>query len=247
MGSNDPLSILQESLRGAPIIWKGEYPYFIHPISDGIPRMDPEVLRATRDLIVSSVDWSKVDLIVTVEAMGLPLLAAVGDATGKPTVVIRKRSYGMEGETRVDVATGYSQSTVYINDIKPGERIVIVDDVISTGGTLEPLIQQWTVGLKDEEIVDRLQKAGVPAGPVLDSAQVLSDPHMLKRGFVQFPCHPEVGSRPLGAFSWSVDGEPPGVVRSAPVLGEHNRKVVQELLQLPDDEYARLVDSGAIS
>ena len=81
MGSADPLTVLQESLRGAPIIWKGEYPYFIHPISDGIPRMDPDVLRATRDLIVSSVDWSQVDLIVSVEAMGLPLLAAVGDAT----------------------------------------------------------------------------------------------------------------------------------------------------------------------
>ena len=98
MGSADPLTVLQESLRGAPIIWKGEYPYFIHPISDGIPRMDPDVLRATRDLIVSSVDWSQVDLIVSVEAMGLPLLAAVGDATGKPTVVVRKRSYGMEGK-----------------------------------------------------------------------------------------------------------------------------------------------------
>ena len=141
MMPEDPLSILHDSLRGSPIIWKGEYPYFIHPISDGIPRMDAKVLRATRDLIVDTVDWTKIDLIVTVEAMGLPLLAAVGDATGLPTVVIRKRSYGMEGETRVDVATGYSQSTVYINDIKPGERILIVDDVISTGGTLEPLLE----------------------------------------------------------------------------------------------------------
>ena len=86
MGSADPLTVLQESLRGAPIIWKGEYPYFIHPISDGIPRMDPDVLRATRDLIVSSVDWSQVDLIVSVEAMGLPLLAAVGDEIGRAHV-----------------------------------------------------------------------------------------------------------------------------------------------------------------
>ena len=159
MGSADPLTVLQESLRGAPIIWKGEYPYFIHPISDGIPRMDPDVIRATRDLIVSSVDWSQVDLIVSVEAMGLPLLAAVGDATGKPTVVVRKRSYGMEGETRVDVATGYSQSTVYINDIKAGERIVIVDDVISTGGTLEPLIQQLEdMGVILQDIVIAIEK-----------------------------------------------------------------------------------------
>jgi len=141
MAQTDPLEILQDSLRGAPIIWKGEYPYFIHPISDGIPRMESEVLRATRDLIVSMVDWSRIDLIVSVEAMGLPLLAAVGEATGKPTVVIRKRSYGMEGEVRVDVSTGYSSSTAYINDISAGERILVVDDVISTGGTLEPLLE----------------------------------------------------------------------------------------------------------
>ena len=141
MSQTDPLTVLQDSLRGAPIIWKGEYPYFIHPISDGIPRMEAEVLRATRDLIVSMVDWSQIDLIVSVEAMGLPILAAVGEATGKPTVVIRKRSYGMEGEVRVDVSTGYSSSTAYINDISPGERLLIVDDVISTGGTLEPLLE----------------------------------------------------------------------------------------------------------
>ena len=141
MSRADPLETLQDSLRGAPIIWKGDYPYFIHPISDGIPRMEAKVLRAPRDLIIDMVDWSEIDIVVSVEAMGLPLLAAVGEATGKPTVVIRKRPYGMEGEVRVDVSTGYSTSTAYINDIKPGERVLVVDDVISTGGTLEPLLE----------------------------------------------------------------------------------------------------------
>ena len=141
MSRADSLETLQDSLRGAPIIWKGDYPYFIHPISDGIPRMEAKVLRATRDLIIDMVEWSEIDIVVSVEAMGLPLLAAVGEATGKPTVVIRKRPYGMEGEVRVDVSTGYSTSTAYINDIKPGERVLVVDDVISTGGTLEPLLE----------------------------------------------------------------------------------------------------------
>ncbi len=159
MSPSDPLSVLQDSLRGSPIIWKGDYPYFIHPISDGIPRMDADVLRATRDLIVEMVDWSKVDLVVSVEAMGLPLLAAVGDATGKPTVVIRKRQYGMEGEVQVDVATGYSRSTTYINDINPGERILIVDDVISTGGTLEPILATLEeMGVILQDIVIAIEK-----------------------------------------------------------------------------------------
>ncbi|MBJ36464.1 MAG: adenine phosphoribosyltransferase [Euryarchaeota archaeon] len=159
MPPSDPLSILQDSLRGSPIIWKGDYPYFIHPISDGIPRMDADVLRATRDLIIEMVDWSEIDLVVSVEAMGLPLLAAVGEATGKPTVVIRKREYGMEGEVRVDVSTGYSQSTTYINDISPGERILIVDDVISTGGTLEPILATLEeMGVILQDIVIAIEK-----------------------------------------------------------------------------------------
>ncbi len=154
-----PMGVLEESLKGAPIIWKGDYPYFIHPISDGIPRMDPEVLKAVSTLIVESTDWEGVDLIVSVEAMGLPLLAAVGEATGIPTVVIRKRSYGMEGEVAVDVSTGYSSSTLYINDIAPGERIVIVDDVISTGGTLEPLLEKLEeMGVILRDIVIAIEK-----------------------------------------------------------------------------------------
>lgn len=161
MSHTDPLSILQDSLRGAPIIWKGEYPYFIHPISDGIPRMEAEVLRATRDLIVGMVDWSKIDLVVSVEAMGLPLLAAVGEATGKPTVVIRKRSYGMKGEVEVDVSTGYSSSIAYINDISPGERILVVDDVISTGGTLEPLLEALEgMGAVLKDVIVAIEKGG---------------------------------------------------------------------------------------
>lgn len=154
-----PMGVLEESLKGAPIIWKGDYPYFIHPISDGIPRMDPEVLKAVSTLIVESTDWEGVDLIVSVEAMGLPLLAAVGEATGIPTVVIRKRSYGMTGEVAVDVSTGYSSSTIYINDIAPGEKIVIVDDVISTGGTLEPLLEKLEeMGVILRDIVIAIEK-----------------------------------------------------------------------------------------
>lgn len=155
----DPQDILEDSLRGAPIIWKGDYPYFIHPLSDGIPRMDPEVLTAVTDLIVRSTDWTGVDLIVSVEAMGLPLLASVGIATGIPTVVIRKRPYGMNGEISVDVSTGYSESTLYVNDIFDGERVVIVDDVISTGGTLEPLLQKLEeMGVILHDVVIAIEK-----------------------------------------------------------------------------------------
>ena len=111
---------------------------------------------------------------------------------------------------------------------------------------LEPLVQQWTRTLHVQDVVEKLQAVGVPAGPVLDSAQVLTDPHMVARGFVQSPDHAEVGPRPMGAFPWRVDGGQPGVARGAPLLGEHNRQVIQDLLQVPDDEFQRLTEIGVI-
>ena len=38
------LEKLVESLRKAPVVKKGEYDYFVHGISDGVPAMDPAVL-----------------------------------------------------------------------------------------------------------------------------------------------------------------------------------------------------------
>jgi crotonobetainyl-CoA:carnitine CoA-transferase CaiB-like acyl-CoA transferase len=111
---------------------------------------------------------------------------------------------------------------------------------------LEPLIEQWTLGCQVEDVVEKLQAAGVPAGPVLDSAQVLADPHMIQRGYVQSPDHPIVGPRPMGAFSWTVDGGQPAIPRSAPLFGEHNKKVIQELLQVPGEEFERLMQNGVI-
>ena len=111
---------------------------------------------------------------------------------------------------------------------------------------LEPLIQRWTGELTVQGVVGELQGVGVPAGPVLDSAQVLADPHMAERGFVRSPGHPEVGARPMGAFAWGVDGGPLGEPRAAPLFGEHNRQVMQDLLQVPDHEFKRLMESGVI-
>ena len=137
----DAMEQLKTSLQAAPVIWKGDYPYFIHPVTDGVPRMDPTVLRAITELTAERVDWENIDLLLGIEAMGLPLTAPLSMATGIPLVIVRKRSYGLEGEVEIDQSTGYSKGAMYLNDIKQGERIAVVDDVLSTGGTLEAVIE----------------------------------------------------------------------------------------------------------
>tara|TARA_B100000965_G_scaffold175664_1_gene146484 strand:+ start:2892 stop:3479 length:588 start_codon:yes stop_codon:yes gene_type:complete len=135
------IEILKQSLVKAPIIWKGNYPYFIHPITDGVPRLEPNVLEAIIELSVPLINWDDIDIILGIEAMGLPLMAPLSMRTGIPMVIARKRQYGLEGEVEINQETGYSKGSIFLNDIKPGEKIAIIDDVLSTGGTIRSVIE----------------------------------------------------------------------------------------------------------
>ncbi|WP_458402669.1 hypoxanthine/guanine phosphoribosyltransferase [Methanobrevibacter sp.] len=152
------LEEVKKSLEASPIVKKGEYNYFINPISDGVPAMDPRILRELTLSVYKHADLD-VDKIVAVEAMGIHLATALSLATDIPFVVIRKRSYGLEGEFEVYQETGYGSSNLYINDLHEGEKILLIDDVVSTGGTLTALIRTLKdIGLDIKSIVAVIEK-----------------------------------------------------------------------------------------
>ena len=148
------LKKLRESLVKSPIVKKGEYNYIVHPSTDGIPRMEKEVLKEIIDEFVKIGDFEKCDVIMTVEAIGIEYAAPLTLRTGKPFNIVRKRMYGLPGEVNLKQITGYSKSDLYVNGISKGDRILIVDDVISTGGTLKAVVE----GLRKigAEVVDIL-------------------------------------------------------------------------------------------
>ncbi len=129
----------RESLDSSPIVMRNGYPYIVNPLMDGVPRMDPAILSEVTERMMELCDFD-CDLILAPEAMAIPFAAVISIRTGIPYSVIRKRSYGCEGEIAIEKETGYSRNTMYINDIVEGERIVIIDDVISTGGTMKSIV-----------------------------------------------------------------------------------------------------------
>ena len=152
------LEEVKKSLENSPIVKKGEYNYFVNPISDGVPAMDPKMLRELSLMVHKYADLD-IDKIVAVEAMGIHLATALSLATDIPFVVIRKRQYGLEGETEVYQKTGYGSSNLYINDLHKGEKILLIDDVVSTGGTLIALIKTLQdLGLEIKSTVAVIEK-----------------------------------------------------------------------------------------
>ena len=152
---------LTESLLEAPIVEKEGYHYFVHPITDGVPSLEPDLLREIVVRIVRKADLEDVDKIIAPEAMGIHISTAVSLATDIPLVVVRKRQYGLDGEVSISQVTGYSESEMYINDVEAGDRVLVLDDVLSTGGTLKALLSALSdIGAEIVDTVIVIRKVG---------------------------------------------------------------------------------------
>jgi adenine phosphoribosyltransferase len=151
---------LRESLLEAPIIEKEGYHYFVHPVSDGVPMLRPELIREIVIKTIRKAELENVDKIVAPEAMGIHISTAVSLMTDIPLVVVRKREYGLDGEVALSKVTGYSNDEMYINDIYEGDRVLILDDVLSTGGTLYGITRALDdIGADIVDIVCVIKKA----------------------------------------------------------------------------------------
>ena len=109
------------------------------------------------------------------------------------------------------------------------------------------VIAAWTRSLDKAEITERLQQAGVPAGPMNRPADVLADPQIEQRKLFTDMAHPlfdvalpsETGPAPYRNI-------PPAELRPAPMPGEHTREVCQKVLGLDTADIDRLIADGVL-
>jgi len=96
------------------------------------------------------------------------------------------------------------------------------------------------------EWLDRLDRAGVPAGRIMSVAEVCESPHLKARGMTVTLAHPKAGPiRVMGVpiRLWDTPGTasvPP------PLLGQHTEEILTRLLRMPRARVERLRAAGAI-
>ncbi|MBI2543634.1 MAG: CoA transferase [Candidatus Rokubacteria bacterium] len=112
---------------------------------------------------------------------------------------------------------------------------------------LDARLAEWTRQRTPWQVTETLQRAGVAAFPVFGLEEQAQDPHFQARGLLARPEHPRIG--PISVFAHPIKlSDTPGEVRAtAPMLGEHNGKVFQELLGLSTAEIERLGAEGIIA
>lgn len=129
---DDDLSRAQTLIRTIP-----DYPEPGVQFRDITPLLaDAAALRACADALCAPFA-GRFDVVAGVEARGFLLAGAVAIAAGVGLVPIRKAGKLPRPAASVDYALEYGQATIEAHDdIHPGVRLLLVDDVLATGGTL---------------------------------------------------------------------------------------------------------------
>ena len=109
---------------------------------------------------------------------------------------------------------------------------------------LNKLIGAWTVNYTPEEVMTRLQKAGVAAGVVENTADMLNDPQLNKRNIFWKMHHAEMGEFTHLGQSFQLSKTPAQAYSPAPLLGEHTEQICTEMLGMSDEEFISLMQEG---
>ena len=110
---------------------------------------------------------------------------------------------------------------------------------------LTEIINAWTGQHTKHEVMKILGEAGVPCGKVLDSIELLNDPHMRERGMIVTINHPVRGEFTMPGCPVRLE-DSPAEVKPAPLLGQHNADVYKELLGIGGAELESLKAEGII-
>ena len=107
------------------------------------------------------------------------------------------------------------------------------------GEEVRALIRAWTEKHDKFEVMKKMGQAEVPCGAVFDSGDVFSDPHLKERGMMVTIEHPTRGKMTMPGCAVQLS-KSATEVRPAPLLGQHNEEIYQELLDLTQGQLAEL-------
>ena len=109
-----------------------------------------------------------------------------------------------------------------------------------TRWALDRAVSAGTRGQAAPKVTELLQAAGVAARPCFDEEDLARSPQLEARGVFSTVHHEVLGNRQVLAPPWRLTGTPAVPQQPAPLLGEHSRYVLCELLGLSEDEVSEL-------
>ncbi|MBC2935145.1 CaiB/BaiF CoA-transferase family protein [Nocardioides sp. zg-1228] len=126
------------------------------------------------------------------------------------------------------------------------ERYASASDRHAHRPTLIPSIEAVTATLTTDEVIERLDAAGVPCAPIANYEQVFNDDHLNQRGYFWDAEHPVMGSvRQLGS-PMRMSRTPARRGNAGPLLGQDTRAALEEVGGFSASEVTALAEAGVV-
>ncbi|SDO71528.1 CaiB/BaiF CoA transferase family protein [Desulforhopalus singaporensis] len=111
---------------------------------------------------------------------------------------------------------------------------------------LDELIAQWTVKFTTDELQKMMDEHGVPAGLIYTPREMLADPHFKARNTIIEVADKAMGNIKMQNVFPYLSETPGGVAWTGPELGEHNRQVYGDILNIDAAQLEELQSGGVI-
>ncbi|MDH3673843.1 MAG: CoA transferase, partial [Gammaproteobacteria bacterium] len=111
---------------------------------------------------------------------------------------------------------------------------------------LEAMLSDWSLGRERWEMTTALQSLGIAAFPTMSTRDVVNDPHLRARGLIETLKHPEAGALAHTGIPWLFDRRANGVRHPAPCLDADTDRLLNEILEYPDERLVDLRSRGII-
>ena len=109
------------------------------------------------------------------------------------------------------------------------------------------LVETWLSGFDSvEQVIETLETHHIPCAPVLTVEETLSHPHLVARGTVRTVKDSLGGDFQIPGMPIRTSDYPANPDYRAPGLGEHNREVLETLLERSEAEIKALYESGVL-
>lgn len=156
---------LIQAFDDRPLVDVKDMRYLLTPLTDQVPATSYEVVADMIEELSKLSDFSRATKILGEEDRGGYIASLMAYAHKLPFGMVKWNPNGLEGQIAIDFRMAYAGGKMFLNGIDPGDKVIIVEDMVDSGGTIIAMIEllrQANVDIVDIiAVAEREERQGV--------------------------------------------------------------------------------------
>ena len=156
---------LIQAFDDRPLVNIKDMRYLLTPLTDQVPATSYEIVEEMIRELSTLSDFTRATKILGEEDRGGYIASLMAYAHKLPFGMVKWNPNGLEGQIAIDFRMAYAGGKMFLNGIDPGDKVIIVEDMVDSGGTIiamVELLKQANVDIVDIiAIAEREERRGI--------------------------------------------------------------------------------------